>query len=498
MIGLATLAACLHPTPPGPSPAEQRAAVQAPVVLAIDGALSTTVQVTVRAGSSEDPTGQEGLAHLTAAMIVEAGTPELDPTEVSETLYALGSELEWVVDRDLVTFRARCLAEDAPVLVDLVGEMVVHPRWDDDALERLVDEAVADLEIGLLESDEGLGDRVLDNWLHEGHPYGHVEQGRLGVVAGLGLEDVQAFHRQHYVRSTVFTGLAGAVDEDLRAGLASDLEDLPATWSEPAVPKPRPLVSGRSLLVVERETRSTGIHFGHPLEVDRAHADYPALRLAMTAFGEHRESHGRLYQALRETRGLNYGDYAYVEHYRQIGWSPTQELGTTRTQPHFSVWLRPTTPDNGPFALKLAVAMTEELVADGLAPDELAEVASRVSLGMPLEARTPGRRLGFALDALALDHPDLLLALPDAVAGLTEAEVDEALSRHVRPQDLRIVVVTDDADAFIAALTGSEPTPPVYEGIDPDAATAARDADIAGRALALDEVLVVPAEGIFR
>ena len=105
---------------------------------------------------------------------------------------------------------------------------------------------------------------------------------------------------------------------------------------------------------------------------------------------------------------------------------------------------------------------------------------------------------GFALDALALDHPDLLLELPGAVSGLTKSEVDEALVGHLRPQDLRIVVVTGDAEAFIAALTGSEATPPVYEGIDPDASTAARDADIAARALGLDEVLVVPAEGIFR
>ena len=442
--------------------------------------------------------GQEGLAWLTARMITEAGTAKLEPQQVSDRLYSLGSDLTWVVDKNLVTFRAHCLSEDAPTLVQLVSELVTDPAWDEEALDRLKEEALTTLDVSLLASDEALGDVVLDTWLNQGHPFGHPDEGRSGVVGLLTLDDVRSFHDQHYVRQATVAGLAGATSTELITHLEEALAALPDTPFEPFTPGPRNSLQGRSLLVVEKPTASTGIHFGHPLTVHRGHPDYPALRVAMTAFGEHRESHGRLYQALREHRGLNYGDYAYLEHHRQVGWSPTQELGTVRSEPQFSVWIRPTTPENGPFALKLALTMTEELVAEGLGAEEFEDFRSRVRLGMPLKARTPGRRLGHALDAIALDHPDLLETLPDHAADLTVDDVSEALSRHLQPENLRIVVVTGDAQAFVAAITGAEPTPPVYDGVTPDEDMAARDASVAAADLGLADVQIVPADGIFR
>ncbi len=498
MIALAWLAGCLHATPPGPSPAELAGQVRAPVILPVAGASTVAVQLTVRAGSAHDPTGQEGLAWLTARMLAEAGTGELDGDDVSDRLYALGSSLEWIVDKELVTFRARCLAEDAAEVVALVSGVVTAPVWSTEALPRLIDEATNELEVGLVSSDEALGDAVLDLWLNEGHPYGHPDQGRTGVLGLLTVDDVQRFHREHYVRQATFAGLAGATEPALAEALSSALASLPDTPSAPATPKPRPVPAGRELVVIEKATAGTGLHFGHPLAVDRGHSDFPALRVAMTAFGEHRESYGRLYQALRETRGLNYGDYAYVEHYRQVGWSRTQELGTVREQGQFSVWIRPTSAANGPFALKMAVAMTEELVDSGLSDQELEDFRSRVALGTPLKARTPARRLGFALDALALGDPDLLLTLPEAVAALDAPAVDEALARHLTPENLRIVVVTGDAQAFVDAVTGDAPTPVVYDGATPTAEQAARDEAIAAHDLGIDSVRIVGPEGLFR
>jgi zinc protease len=467
-------------------------------MMPVQGALSVYVQITVRAGSAHDPTGQEGLAWLTARMITEAGTGELDAAQVSDLLYSLGSELEWVVDKELVTFRARCLAEDAPALVSLVGELVTAPIWSEDSLARLIDEALTTLEVSLLESDEALGDMVLDVWLNEGHPYGHPTPGRTGVLALLTLEDVRSFYDSHYVRQATFAGLAGATSPQLAVDLEQALSSLATTPFRPVTPKPRPVPHGRSLLVVEKETANTGVHFGHPIPVSRDHPDFPALFVAMTAFGEHRESYGRLYQALRETRGLNYGDYAYLEHYRQAGWSPTQELGTVRDEPQFSVWIRPTTPENAPFALKMALIMTEELAQDGLTSQEFEDFGSRVRQGTPLKARTPGRRLGFALDALALDHPDPLQTLSQAVAMLTRADVNAAATHHLHPKDLRIVVVTGDGQAFVDALTGTEPTLPHYKGVKTDEAVADRDQQIAGADLGLDAIRIVSADQIFR
>ena len=200
------------------------------------------------------------------------------------------------------------------------------------------------LERGVFASDEDLGMTVLENWVFEGHPYGHPLQGRAGALPALDLDDVGHFLADRYVRPAVTLGLAGpAVRADGRidpagpggeglVALRDALSTLPPRLSASTTPRMLPATPGRELLVVETATESTGVHFGHGLDLDRGHEDWPALMLAFTALGEHRQSHGRLYRALRGQRGLNYGDYAYVEVYRQAGWSSTRETGTARRQ----------------------------------------------------------------------------------------------------------------------------------------------------------------------
>ena len=69
--------------------------------------------------------------------------------------------------------------------------------------------------------------------------------------------------------------------------------------------------------MVEKDTRSVAYSMGFPIDVKRGHPDYPALLVAQAYFGQHRTSGGRLYKRMREIRGLNYGDYAYIEYFPQ-------------------------------------------------------------------------------------------------------------------------------------------------------------------------------------
>jgi zinc protease len=275
---------------------------------------------------------------------------------------------------------------------------------------------------------------------------------------------------------------------------------LPRLYQD-VTPRLAPPVHGRQLLVVEKETASTGIHFGHPLaELHRGHPDWPAMVLALTAFGEHRQSHGRLYGALRGDRGLNYGDYAYVEIYRQQGWSSRQLPGSARLQNPFYVWIRPVTSENGPFALKAAVVLLEDFVETGLEEDEFFRMQTYLSARIALWAADPSRRLAWAVEARALGFPDPIGTLPAKVAELTRQEVHQAIQRHIDPSALKIVVVTGDGQAFVDAVTGEGPTHIVYDSQppEPSSAQAEQDADWAAFDLGLDDTEVVDADGILR
>ncbi len=457
-------------------------------------------QAVIDAGSAHDPVGKEGLAHLVARSLVEAGTEAMTPDEVAQTLYPLGTSFDVVVAREFVSVRLTCHRDVASECAAQFTDALVRPRFDEDTVARLVDEAVYAVTDGLTSDEEALGREVLDAWLFEGHPYGHPAQGRSGVLPLLTAEDARAFHAEHYVRSSVTVGLAGAVSEEVQSSVRTALEALPTSLPSRLVLQRPVEVSGRSLLAVRTSTPVTGVWMGHEHTVDRTHDDWPALYLAAMAFGAHRQSHGRLFRAIRGERGLNYGDYAYMESFRQRGWSTMPEQGVLRSQPHFAIWIRPTSSDNGAFAVKLAIKELEELVANGLTDEEFEATRSYLIGRMALEAPTPGHRLAYHLDGDVTQGVDLLDDLEPRLLALTVLDVNQALLDHLRPDDLKIVAVTGDPEGLVAALTEDSPTPIVYADVTPSEAQAARDSEVASMVLGIpaERARIVDAEGRFR
>lgn len=492
------LVACVK-VPRGEVPVERAAQPPRMVVRADAEAPNVYLSAMVAAGSGWDPVGAEGTAWLVAESIASGGTQDLSPDEVRQSLYRTGNGVEVVVGKEWTSFRLRCHRDQGDLCVDLFADMLTQPRFDDAELERLRSEAVYDLGDGVASNEEALAYDALDAWLFEGHPYGHPVKGRTGVLPTIDQADLRAFHASHYVREAVVVGVGGAVSEAQRTRLQSKLMTLPGTLP-PELPLMKPMpVEGRSLLVVETDSEVMGFRFGHPLDVSRSHDDYPALYLAMTAFGAHRQSFGTLFQVLRRDRGLNYGTYAYPEPFRERRGAALEENGMGRRQSFFHLWIRPTSRDNGPFALKLALAELEKLVAEGLPAERFDDIQTYLGGAVPLLARDPGRRLAYAVEAAATGHPDPLVTLPDALSELTLDDVNAALKAHLRPKDLRVVAVGGAGQALVDRLTSDAPTVITYQGLEPDEAQAARDAEVAGTAIDWAVAPKVrPAVGIFQ
>ncbi|TMP77141.1 insulinase family protein, partial [Pseudoalteromonas sp. S983] len=104
-------------------------------------------------------------------------------------------------------------------------------------------------------------------------------------------------------------------DNDVKTQMLNDLASLPkgdeARLSIPDAPK----LAGRHATVVEKNAKSTAVSFGFPIDTIRSSKDWTALWLVRSYFGEHRSSNSFLYQRIRQVRGMNYGDYAYIEYF---------------------------------------------------------------------------------------------------------------------------------------------------------------------------------------
>ena len=92
----------------------------------------------------------------------------------------------------------------------------------------------------------------------------------------------------------------------------------------------------------------------------RGDPDYPALLVMQSYFGPHRLSGGRLYQRIREVRGINYGDYAYIEYFPRGGNLMEPQPNLARRSQIFQIWIRPVEPPAGCFYSALGGLRTDQ------------------------------------------------------------------------------------------------------------------------------------------
>jgi zinc protease len=494
------LAGCAPKVDRGPIPFEQ---AQQPVKVVQEADPASTdvwLEARIHAGSAYDPEGMDGLAALVAESLVEAGAGERTGQQVRDALYPTGNELEVYPDREWISLRLRCHRDHEALCVELFTDALVHPRFDDVDVKRLKANAEYAVTDDLMGSEEELGRVAFDALLYEGHPYGHPVAGRAGEVELLTPDDLRSFFASHYVREAITVGIAGGFDAATEADLERRLGPLPGTMPPELALFAAQTEKGRRMVILDTQGHATGFELGVPWGVTRNDPDFPALYLAFTALGAHRQSTGRLYRAMRADRGLNYGDYAYPEPFVQRGYESLPENGVMRSQTCWYAWIRPVTEENGPFALRLAVSELERFQRDGLTADELDDTRAYLTGFVPLLARDPGRRLSFALDAVTTGTPDLLDAIPAALPGLTLEAVNAAIQRRVVLDNLEILAVSGDGEALRQRIVSDPTTPIVYSGATPDAGQAAQDAEISALPLGLstDRIVVQPADGLFR
>jgi zinc protease len=429
-------------------------------------------RIVFRIGSVHDPAGREGLAALTARILAEGGTRSLTYAQVLETLYPMAAEIGSRADKEMVVITGRCHRDHLERFYPILRDAVLEPRFDPADFERLRDDAVNYLANQLRgNDDESLGKWALQLALYEGHPYGHVDAGTVAGLKAITLDDVKRFHASHFLRGTVDLGLAGGFPDAFAARVARDFATkLPEGRVEPpALPEPR-IPEGYEIVAVKKPCRATAVSAGFPTRVTRSDEDWYALLVANSYLGEHRTFNGVLMNELRSKRGLNYGDYSYIENFIQRGGTTFPVANIPRRQQYFSIWLRPIPHENALFGLRGAVLHLDRLVREGISPEAFEQTRSFLITYSRLWAQNLDQRLGYLQDSAFYGIPDYLAAVQERLPQLTRDEVNDAIRRHLQSRNLVIALVTEDAEGFLKTLASGKPTPIRYDtaGTPPD------------------------------
>ena len=385
----------------------------------------------VGAGSRGEATEEAGLSHFLEHMLFR-GTERFASAEIDQLFDSMGAELNAGTDKESTTVYARMLDEHLPRAFDVMADMVWRPAFNDVDPER---EVVLE-EIAMYEDDpQDTVFDVLGEAVFGGHPLGWPIIGRAPVIRDTPVDQIAEYHSRRYVPRQVVIAAAGSVDHDavvalaertLRNGMLGD----PVNAPEPAPSELVPVIRFQ-----RKDTEQCHVCLGG-LGLPRGDRRRFAARVLDAIFGG--LSSSRLFQAVREERGLAYSVYSFAGQYTDTG-----QIGLYVG----------TRPDNLREAMKVVSAELDRLRENPASEEELVRarenVKARVVLGMESTGARMHRLGGSLLFELPLLDTDEVMARIDAV---TLDDLRALTDELWAPGALSAAGIGPDEDAFRAAV----------------------------------------------
>ncbi|MGE5431028.1 MAG: M16 family metallopeptidase [Syntrophomonadaceae bacterium] len=434
------------------------------VLLPVKNDPTVSFKIWFKAGSQNDPKGKEGLAYLTARLVSEGATEKNSYEEVLEKLFPLAAGYSASPSAEMTVYSGRVHKDNLEVYYPLFLDGILRPRFSQDDFNRIKDETLNYLTTTLkYSSDEELGKSVLYQYIFRDTPYGHIEQGTISGIKNISLEDVKNFYKRFYNRNNFVIGLAGSYTRKLADRLQKDLSALPAgTPQNPPEINYEP-IKGLNITMVNKDAPATAISFGFPINVLRGEKDWYALAVANSWLGEHRNSSSHLYQVIREARGLNYGDYSYIENFPGGGHRQMPPVNEARRQQIFEVWIRPVPNETRHFVLRAAMRELKNIIDKGLTSEEF-ELTRKFLKNYVLHyAPETEMRLGYALDdkfyGIQGSHLETFRKMMDQ---LTLEDVNNAIKKYLNYDNMKVAIITKDAESFKEALENNTTSPITY------------------------------------
>jgi zinc protease len=454
-------------------------------------------RILFRTGAAADPKGKEGAASLTASMLSQGGTAKRTYDQIVEQMFPLAASVGSQVDKEMTVFSGTTHIENLEAYYSTLKEMLLEPGWREEDFRRLKDDSINFLRIGLRgNNEEELGKETLYLTIYgHDHPYGHHNTGNVSALEAMTINDLKAFYEANYHSDNVVIAISGGYPADFPARVKADFETLSA-GAPGAVELPAPAEAKKTALhILQKDTRSTLISIGFPIDITRSHPDWPALKLMQSYFGQHRSSKSHLFQQIREIRGMNYGDYAYIEYFPGGMYRVQPDANRARRQEIFQIWIRPVQPENGPFALKIALYELDKLIREGISEEDFEATKLFLSKNVNLLTQTQDDQLGYALDSKYYGTGEFNSWFKQKLNGLTREAVNKAIKDHLRTTNLDVVAITQDAAGFRRRVLSNDARP-VYATPPPEAVQA-EDVLIRNYKLDLGAIEIVPADSIF-
>ncbi len=273
---------------------------------------SATIGVWVGAGSRYEEPAEAGITHFIEHLLFK-GTERRSAKEIAEEVDALGASLNAFTAKEYTCYYAKVLDEQLETALDLLADMLQHSVFDAEEMEK--ERGVVLEEIKLYEDtpDDLVHDLLTEQAWH-GHPLGRVITGTTASVEGFDHSQVLDYFHRYYTAGNTVVAIAGNVQAEAAIEAVGRWFAGLSQGTSPLDGSPARLHPGRLLRL--RETEQVHLCLALPGVPQDDDAMYPLYVLNTILGGS---SSSRLFQEIRENRGLAYSVYSYLSAHRDSG-----------------------------------------------------------------------------------------------------------------------------------------------------------------------------------
>jgi zinc protease len=390
---------------------------------------AVSFRLLIRAGAAQEPAGKPGVASFAAALLNQ-GTATKSSEQIADAIDAAGGVISTGSDNELAYVSGAVLKDRTDLALGLAAEMVEHPAFASEEIDRQRKQALSTLEVSY-DDPAYIASAVFDRMVFGLHPYGRPNEGTPASIANLTRDDLVAFQKTWFAPNNALLAIVGDLTADEAFAAA---EKAFGSWPKrdvPAIAPVAPPTPARHLVIVDRPgSAQTEIRVGH-LSIARTNPDYLPFDLAIHVLGG--EGANRLFGVLRTDRGLTYGAEAQLHAFRTSG----EVVADTNTR-------SPQTAE----VLRLIIDEIARIRNQRVDPRELRGAQDYIEGSFPLTIETPSaiallvlNQLFYGLDVHELDR------FSQRVRQVTVTDLQRVANLYLQPDDLTIVLV-GDASAF--------------------------------------------------
>jgi len=471
-------------------------------------------------GSIADPADKPGLTYATASMMAQGGAGGVSYADIQDKMHPWAASYFAAVGKQVTTFTFQVPVDFIDEFYPLVKSALLAPDFSEKDFTRVMKEQQNYVDqVVRASSDEDYSKYALEHQLFRGGNMQHLLQGTSASVKTISLDDIKAQYKKVFTNNNVTLGIAGNYSDALLNRLKADLAKLPDMPYTPAVPSKARQADGIEVEIIAKENAfGSAIFTGAPLGITRSDDEFAALMIANSWMGEHRKSYSRLYQKIRQTRSMNYGDYSYIEWYSAGGLNQLPPSGVPRSSSYWSIWIRPVQiasqlqtqyPEladvnigHAHFALRMAIREFDLLIKNGMSKQDF--LATKTFLGSytKLYAQSPAQQLGWLMDSRFYGRTDYLAELDVLLKKTTLEQVNKAIKKHWQTDNMFVTIVTDESEAkpLADSLINNSPSPMSYSNLVKSGLPAevlAEDDEVANFHLNIKKVTVVNSADTF-